>query len=132
MQQYPPRKAKFCKPAARSGAPSVTRQAMVCIYNAAPVIKITCCIDYVQLLFDMQARNPGKTIFAKAEVNLPFRRRPWCGCCVSVPMLTTAQNPGYSGTGSELDRAPSNQFAIGSEPILGSVAQGKVTPEPFL
>ena len=48
---------------------------MVCIYNAAPGIKITYCVDYVERLFEMkelnsQRRKAGRIVATTAAV--PF------------------------------------------------------------
>ena len=55
----------------------MSRRAMVCIYNAAPGINITCFIAYVQPLFDMEELNPEKTILAKTKADRPSTRQPF-------------------------------------------------------
>src|SRR6476661_7407596 len=106
---------------------------MVCIYNAAPVIKITYCIDCVQLLFDMQARNPGKPSSRKPRSIAHLGALVWVFVSIlmlSAPMLTAAQNPGYSPSGSEPDSGAAQiSLPSGQSPFSGSVAQGKVTPD---
>lgn len=105
-------------------------QAIVCIYNAAPVIKITCCIGYVRPLFPMHTENlnrekesPRKKITAPAVLVL--------GCLAFWPGWALAQGTGYSSSTS--DSSPEASIQINSStnqnPYNGSVAQGSVKPE---
>ncbi len=103
-------------------------QAMVCIYNAAPGIKITYCIDNVQPLSDMEEltskrRCPPKPGgLASAATIL---------CLVTLlPGHASGQNGGYSQAAPESSSgATPITSSSGQSPFNGSVAQGKATPE---
>lgn len=102
---------------------------MVCIYNAAPGIKISYCIACVQPLFDMQELN-SKTLSPRKRKRIASAAARLL--CVSATLLglATAQSVNYSqappdaSSGAAQISLPSNQ-----SPYSGSVAQGKATPE---
>jgi len=101
---------------------------MVCIYNAAPGIKITYCVDYVERLFEMkelnsQGRKAGRIVATTAAV--PF-------LVVLLASLALGQSSANLQTDSESSSgATPIKQSSGQSPFNGSVAQGKATPEPL-
>ena len=106
--------------------------AIVCIYNAAPGIKITYCIGYVQPLFPYGRTESRKGVTTKKG----YLARPLVVLC-----LVTAAGAGhnarhkvssaYSSTGSDSTRVPQHTSYSPSNqsPFSGSVAQGTAKPE---
>ncbi len=105
--------------------------AIVCIYNAAPAIKISCCLGYVPPRFhmhmeDLNPERESSRTKSTARAAVVF--------CLSglLPGLALAQiGSGYSSPSSDTTSAPSIQITSPSDqsPYSGSVAQGTVKPE---
>jgi outer membrane protein TolC len=102
---------------------------MVCIYNAAPGINITYCIDYVQRLLDMEELN-SKTQFPRKPTRIAPATAAILCLVVLLPVLAVGQNGGYSQTAPEsTSGATPISPSSGQSPYNGSVAQGKATRE---
>jgi outer membrane protein TolC len=105
--------------------------AIVCIYNAAPAIKISCCLSYVPPRFHMHMEylNPER----ESSPTKSTARAAVVFCLLGLlPGLALAQiGSGYSSPSSDTTSAPSIQVTSPSDqsPYSGSVAQGTVKPE---
>jgi outer membrane protein TolC len=98
---------------------------MVCIYNAAPVIKIFCHRRLLRPRFNMKDSKPRS-----------LRRRVFAGTAllslsgVLLVMAGAQTGSGYSSTSPESSpSAPQVTLPSSQSPFSGSVAQGKATSE---
>ena len=100
---------------------------MVCIYNAAPVIKITCCIDCVQLPVRYARHGTPENHLREKRSQSPISAAALV--CVAVGNDTGARRGTKSrllrnGLGTRVRRLP-NQFTIESKPLLRQRCAGQ-------
>ena len=102
--------------------------AIVCIYNAAPVIKITCCIGLCSASLRYASTQPRKP--SSQNQGYLAGRRVLCLFIAVVPVLIAAQKRGYSGRArNRSGRQHQISLPSSQSPYSGSVAQGTVKPE---